>query len=91
MVSPDSPSAGKNEAAIIAKAEENAKWISRNYGKLVERYEGLWIGVVEKSVVDSNKDLPELVARLKKRFPKRYSEASIEYVTNEPVAMVLKI
>lgn len=76
---------------LIAKAEENSKWLGHNYERLTRKYNDKWVAVVDRSVIDSDKDLQTLVTRLRKRLGRRYSEASIEYVTKKPITMVLVI
>lgn len=76
-------------AELISRAEENSKWLSANYGQLIEKYDEKWVAVLDRSVIDYDRDLKSLVARLRKKLDKRYSEVAIEYVTKKPINMVL--
>lgn len=55
----------------------------------VKKYEGKWVGVLDKGVLGSDKDLRVLVTRLRKRLSERYSEAKVEYVTKQSVTLIL--
>lgn len=78
-------------AELISRAEENSKWLSTNYGQLTEKYDEKWVAVLDRSVIDYDRDLKSLVARLRKKLDKRYSEVAIEYVTKKPINMVLVV
>lgn len=74
---------------LIARAEENSKWIGRNYKRLAKSYDNKWIAVLDTHVIDSDADMRSLISRLRKRLGVRYSEVSIEYVSKKPIDMVL--
>ncbi len=76
---------------LISKTEENSKWLDANYERLTEKYNERWVAVLDRSVIDFDGDLRKLVARLRKKLGERYPEVAIEYVTKEPVNMVLVI
>ena len=60
---------------LIAKAEENNKWVGHNYERLVKEYNDKWVAVLDMQVIDSDKDLRTLVSRLRSRA--NYNEGSI--------------
>ena len=76
---------------LIARAEKNSKWLGHNYSRLTKKYNDKWVAVLDRKVIDSDANLRVLVTRLKKSLGRRYDEASIEYVTKEPINMVLVI
>ncbi len=76
---------------LILRAEENSKWLGHNYVMLTKKYNNKWVAVLDRKVFDSDKDLKTLVHRLKKKLGRRYSEVSIEFVTKQPINMVLVI
>jgi len=78
-------------AGLISRAEENSKWLSNNYRQLTERYNGKWVAVLDRSVIDYNEDLKSLTVRLRRKLDERYSEVAIEYVTKKPINMVLVV
>jgi len=78
-------------AELISRAEEDSKWLNANYRRLVERYNDRWVAVLGKQVIDYDKDLRALTARLRRRLDKKYSEVVFEYVTKKPVNMVLVV
>ncbi len=76
---------------LIAKAEENSKWVGRNYERLTTQYDEKWIAVSDRQVIDSDKDLKSLVSRLKKNLKEKYPEVAIEYIAKKPLNMVLVV
>ncbi len=76
---------------LISRAEENRKWLSGNYRQLTQRYNNRWVAVLDKSVIDYDRDLKSLATRLRKKLDERYSEIAIEYVTKKPINMVLVV
>jgi hypothetical protein len=49
------------------------------------------VAVLDKEVVDYDKDLKILTFRLRRELKTRYSEVAFEYVTKKPITMVLVI
>ena len=78
-------------AELISRAEENRKWLNLNYKQLTERYNDKWVAVLDKDVVDYDRNLKRLARRLRKGLDKKYSEVAIEYVTKKPINMVLVV
>ncbi|MFQ5761497.1 MAG: DUF5678 domain-containing protein [Candidatus Bathyarchaeia archaeon] len=76
---------------LISRAEEDSKWLSVNYRRLVEKYNDKWVAVLDKHVIDHDKNLKTLTTRLRRKLNKRYSEVVFEYVTKKPVNMVLVV
>lgn len=74
---------------MIAKAEENSKWLNANYNRLAEKHKEKWVAVLDKDIAGHDSDLRTLTRRLGKKLNKRYSEFAIEYVTRKPIDMVL--
>jgi hypothetical protein len=74
---------------LLSNLEGNAKWISANYERLKKHYKNQWIAVLNKSVTDHDTDFNELVKRLKSRFPQKYNEIALEYITNEELNLIL--
>ena len=76
---------------LISRAAENRSWVSANYVDLARKYRDRWVAVLDKAVIDNDKDLEKLAKRLRKRLDKRYAEVAMEYVTKKPLIMVLVI
>jgi len=76
---------------LISRAAENRSWVSANCGNLTENCHDRWVAVLDKTVVDNDKDLQKLAKRLRKKLDKRYAEVAMEYVTQKPLVMVLVI
>ncbi len=73
--------------ALFREHELNREWFERNREKLVEKYDGKFIAIYERSVVDFDED----VGRLMKRVEKKYSpdRVSVEYVSKEKLQLIL--
>ena len=76
---------------LISKSAENRSWVSANYTSLTEKYRDMWVAVLDKSVIDNDKDLQKLARRLRRKLSARYSEVTLEYVTKKPIVLVLAI
>jgi hypothetical protein len=76
---------------LIARAEENSRWVGRNHARLVRKYNDKWVAVLDKRVIDSDKNLKTMVSRLRRTLGDRYSEVSIQYITKKPIYMVLVV
>lgn len=74
---------------LIKKGEENSKWLGENYKILAEKYDGRWVAVLDKGVIDSDRELQSLLSRLRKKLAARFPEATIEYMSRKPINMVL--
>jgi len=66
---------------------EDMEWFLRNYEKLVEEYEGRFVAVYERRVVDSGEDLDELIESVSIRWP--LERVIVEYVSREKPMLVL--
>ncbi len=80
-----------SKADIISAAEDNSKWIDQNYEQLTRKYNRRWIAVLDKKVIDSDKNLDKITARLRKRLGNKYSGVVVEYITNKPLNMILPL
>jgi hypothetical protein len=76
-------------AAVLSCYEENAKWLSGNYGELKKQFDGEWVAVLDKTVIDHDIDLTDLVKRLRKKYSKVYSQIAVEYVTTKELDLIL--
>lgn len=76
---------------LIKKGEENSKWLGENYKNLAEKYDGRWVAVLDKAVIDSDKELKSLLSRLRKKLAERFPEATTEYMSKKAVNMVLVV
>ena len=75
--------------AMLSRFEENAKWLSSHYEELKKRFEDEWIGVLNETVVDHDRELDRLVKRLRKKYLEAYNEIAVEYVTAKEIELIL--
>jgi hypothetical protein len=80
---------GMESAAVLSSYEENGKWLSSNYGELKKQFNGKWVAVLDKTVIDHDADLTELVRRLRKKYSKVYSQIAVEFVTTKELDLIL--
>lgn len=75
--------------AMLSRCEENAKWLSSHYEELKKRFKDEWIAVLNKAVVDHDRELGRLVKRLRKKYSEAYNEIAVEYVTTKEIELIL--
>jgi hypothetical protein len=63
------------------------EWFLRNYDELVEKYDGKFVAVYERRVVDCDESLDRLIERCSDRYP--LERVIIEYVSKEKPLLVL--
>lgn len=66
---------------------KDMEWFLRNYDNLVERYDGKFVAVYERRVVDCDENLDRLIERVSDRYP--LERLIIEYVSREKPLLVL--
>jgi len=69
--------------------ERDMKWLSQYYDKLKEQYPDQYVAVLGHRVVDHDKDLKSLVARLNQKYQADSSRIAIKYVTPKKVELIL--
>jgi len=65
----------------------NWEWFRRNYARLVKKFDGEYVAVFDRKVVDHDKDLSSLAGRVREKFP--FERVLVEYVSREKVVLVL--
>lgn len=73
----------------LCRYEENVRWINGHYEKLKQKFNDEWVAVMEKKVVDHDKDLSRLIERLRRTYGEVYDEAAIEYVSRKEIDLIL--
>ena len=78
------------ESAVttLLNYEDNAKWLSNNYERLKKKFNDEWVAVLDKTVIDHDPDLANLVKRLKQQHSKVYNQIAVEYVTTKEVISI---
>jgi len=67
--------------------DANRKWFQENYKELAEEYDGMFVAIYNRGVVDSDPDLDTLLERVEDRFPVEH--VSIEYVSKDKIQLIL--
>jgi len=72
---------------LLVKHGEDMEWFLSDYDKLVEKYDGRFVAVYERSVVDSDEDLDRLIGRVSDKCP--LERVILEYVSEDKPLLVL--
>jgi len=72
---------------LFREHERNREWFEENRETLVEKYDGKFIAIHERSVIDFDKDVGKLMERVEKKYPP--DRVSVEYVSKEKLQLIL--
>lgn len=64
--------------AVLLSFEGNVVWLSRNYERLKGEFNGEWVAVLGKTVVDHDGALAKLVKRLKEKHSRTYNKIAVD-------------
>jgi hypothetical protein len=67
--------------------DANREWFQENYEELAEEYDGMFVAIYNRGVVDSDTDLDTLIERVEDRLP--VDRVSIEYVSKDKIQLIL--
>ena len=70
---------------MLAQFDAANRWIAEQHESLVAKYNDQWIAVLDKSVVDHDKDIKKMKTRLKEKYGEKYEEIVIDYVSKVTV------
>ena len=59
----------------MAKSNLNLKWFSNNHENLIDEYQDKFVAIDDERIIDSDKDINELLERLKKN--NRYTDSML--------------
>jgi len=72
---------------LFKEQERNREWFEKNHEMLTEKYDGKFVAIYERSVVDFDEDIGRLMERVEKRYPP--DRVSVEYVSKEKLQLIL--
>ena len=75
--------------AVLSEYEDNVRWISKHYDELKKRFKDEWIAVLNKTVIDHDRQLVRLVERLRRKYSEAYNEIAVDYVTVKEIELIL--
>ena len=75
--------------AVLSRYEGNVRWISKHYGELKNRFKDEWVAVLNKAVIDHDRELIRLVERLRRKYSEVYNEIAVDYVTVKEIELIL--
>lgn len=73
----------------LTQFEEDEKWISENYENLKQEFPDEYIAVFQKKVIDHDKDISRLSARLKANYPEKSKHIAVEFIGTKDIDMIL--
>jgi len=77
-----------NEYVILfAEHDRNHEWFRKRYEELVEKFDGEFVAIHKRRVIDHDGDLDKLMERVEGKYPIEY--VFLEYVTKEKLVLVL--
>jgi 2-polyprenyl-3-methyl-5-hydroxy-6-metoxy-1,4-benzoquinol methylase len=79
----------ENISKRITFFERDVKWITTNYKELIKKYPKQYVAVLDKHVIEHDKNLEQLVNRLMEKCKKDYPRVVVEYINTEKVEMIL--
>jgi hypothetical protein len=74
--------------ALFDEQERNREWFEENYEDLVEKYDGMFVAICKRDVVECSRDPAELRRKILARGLK-LSEVMVEYVSRKPLEFIL--
>ncbi|MEM2965216.1 MAG: DUF5678 domain-containing protein [Candidatus Bathyarchaeia archaeon] len=77
----------EEELTRLTRYEENAKWLTRSYDRYRQQYGGEYVAVDQQQILDHDRNLPKLVARIKKQHKDK--PIFIQYVYREKPRLIL--
>jgi hypothetical protein len=75
-------------SSALRDFNEDSEWFLHNRDGLLSRYEGKWIAIQGKEVLDSDEELAALVDRLKARGLQP-EQALVQFLSKEPIEAIL--
>ena len=72
------------KSELFEISRNNAKWLKKNYPRLMREYDKRWIVVRNREVVHSASTFKQVMRNVKKHNP---NEILVEFIESEPIAM----
>mgnify|MGYP000144318968 CR=1 FL=1 len=74
---------------MLSRYGDNVRWIRENYEELKKFFKDEWVAVLDKKVIDHDRDLSRLVRRLREKRL-NYGEIAIEYIATREIELILQ-
>ena len=66
---------------MLSQFSDAERWIDKHREGLVAKYNNQWIAVLDKSVVDHDKDINKMRSRLKEKYGGKFEQVIIDYIS----------
>lgn len=73
----------------LKQFEEDMNWINEHYEELKQNYSEQYVAVHNRTVVDHDKEIKNLMARLREKYRERASSLAIEFITAKKDELIL--
>ncbi len=61
------------------------RWIAEQHKSMVAKYNNQWIAVLDKSVIDHDKDIKKMKIKLREKYGDKYEEIVLDYISKYTV------
>lgn len=72
---------------LFEEHDRNHEWFRERYEKLVEKFDGEFVAIYKRRVIDHDRDLDKLMERVERKYS--IEHVFLEYVTREKLVLVL--
>lgn len=72
---------------LMKEDAENIKWLYQNYEKLLKKYRNLYVAIRRQEIVDADRDVRLLIARLEQRF-KETEDILVYYISAKKIKLL---
>lgn len=73
--------------ALFDEHDKNWSWFEKHYDELVKKFDGEFVAVHEKKVVDHDKELSALMKRIESKYPA--DRVFVDFVSSEKLTLIL--
>lgn len=76
-------------AEHLNQSTEDSVWLNDHYDQLKKQYPDEWVACLNKEIVDHDKNLKKLRARLAQRYPQISNYMAVLFVSSKKVELIL--
>ena len=72
---------------LFDEYDKNWSWFMEHYEELAERFDGEFVAIYQRRIVDHDKNLRSLMKRIRKKYP--LGQVLVEFVSKEKLAFII--
>lgn len=73
--------------ALFDEHDKNWSWFKKHYDELVKRFDGEFVAIYERNVINHDKELSALMKRVKAKYPAQ--RVFVDFVSSEKLTLIL--